>query len=190
MAIIEDPDGINTAGSLGHNLSAIIDGKASMTYNLNEYYISDIGGYTRGTVSYVFPELPEGKHTLMLRAWDMMNNSSTVTVEFEVVRGLSPSIIQMVTMPNPARDYATFTLMHDRPENEVTVTLEVFDFSGRILWNHSEQVMSADNTYTYTWNLRSSSGQPLESGIYLYRIIVASPTGQSSSKAQKMLIRR
>lgn len=190
LAIIEDPDGINTAGSLGHNLSAIIDGKASMTYNLNEYYISDIGGYTRGTVSYVFPELPEGKHTLMLRAWDMMNNSSTVTVEFEVVRGLSPSIIQMVTMPNPARDYATFTLMHDRPESEVSVTLEVFDFSGRILWNHTEQVMSADNTYTYTWNLRSSSGQPLASGIYLYRIIVASPTGQSASKAQKMLIRR
>ena len=190
MAIIEDPDGINTAGNLGHNLSAIIDGKASMTYNLNEYYVSDIGGYTRGTVSYVFPELPEGRHTLMLRAWDMMNNSSTVTVEFEVVRGLSPSIIQMVTMPNPARDYATFTLMHDRPENEVTVTLEVFDFSGRIIWNHSEQVVSADNTYSYTWNLRSSSGQPLASGIYLYRIVVSSPTGQSTSKAQKILIRR
>lgn len=190
MAIIEDPDGINTAGNLGHNLSAIIDGKASMTYNLNEYYISDIGGYTRGTVAYVFPELPEGKHTLMLRAWDMMNNSSTVTVEFEVVRGLSPSIIQMVTMPSPARDYATFTLMHDRPENEVTVTLEVFDFSGRIVWNHTEQVVSSDNTYSYTWNLRGSSGQPLESGVYLYRFVVSSPTGQSSSKAQKILIRR
>ena len=190
VAILEDPDGINTAGNLGHNLVAIIDGEASMTYNLNEYYVSDIGGYTRGMITYVLPELSEGKHTMMLRAWDMMNNSSSTTIEFEVVKGLSPSIIETITMPNPARDNVTFMFTHDRPENEVQVTFEVFDFSGRILWNHSEVIVSPDNTYTFTWNLCGAAGQPLKTGVYLYRIIVASPTGQSESKAQKMLIRR
>ena len=169
---------------------AIIDGEASMTYNLNEYYVSDIGGYTRGMITYVLPELSEGKHTMMLRAWDMMNNSSSTTIEFEVVKGLSPSIIETITMPNPARDNVTFMFTHDRPENEVQVTFEVFDFSGRILWNHSEVIVSPDNTYTFTWNLCGAAGQPLKTGVYLYRIIVASPTGQSESKAQKMLIRR
>lgn len=188
VAKLEDADGINTAGGLGHSLTAIIDGQASMTYNLNEYYLSDIGGYTSGTVSYVLPELAEGEHTLMFRAWDMMNNSSTATIEFEVVKGLAPDILQVQAMSQSGQ--TTFMLTHDRPENEVTVTFEVFDFSGRILWSHSEQVASQDNSYAYTWSQCSSSGQPLGTGVYLYRVVVSSPSGQSSGKAQKILIRR
>ena len=188
VAKLEDADGINTAGGLGHSLTAIIDGQASMTYNLNEYYLSDIGGYTSGTVSYVLPELAEGKHTLMFRAWDMVNNSSTTTLEFEVVKGLAPDILHVQTVSHAGE--TTFLLTHDRPENEVTVTFEVFDFSGRILWSHSELVASQDNSYVYAWNQCSSSGQPLDTGVYLYRVVVSSPAGQSSSKAQKMLIRR
>lgn len=190
VAILEDADGINTAGGLGHNLSVIIDGEASMTYNLNEYYVSDAGGYTRGAVSYMLPELPEGKHSLAFRAWDMMNNSSTVTVEFEVVKGLAPDFANVMAITAPECGYATFMFTHDRPESEVGVTIEVFDFSGRVLWSHNEQIVSQDNSYCYTWDLHGNSGQPLTSGVYLYRITVSSLTGQSKSKAQKILIRR
>lgn len=186
---LEDVDGINTAGNLGHNLVVIIDGKPSMTYYLNEYYRSDIGTYTRGTISYLLPELPEGRHTLMFRAWDMMNNSSTVTVEFEVVEGLSPSIVDVLAMPSPADGYVEFLLTHDRPENEVVVTFEVFDFAGRILWKHSELAVSLDNTYSYTWDLRGMSGQTLSNGVYLYRVTVSSPSGKSESLSQKILVR-
>ena len=188
VAILEDSDGINTAGNLGHSLMAIIDGEASMTYDLSEYYISDIGGYTRGTASYLLPELPEGRHTLKFRAWDMLNNSSTTTIDFEVVKGLAPDILHVQARSVPGQ--TTFTFTHDRPENEVVVTIEVFDLSGRILWTHSEQAISIDNTYTYTWSQSSASGQPIATGTYLYRAIVSSPTGQSASKAQKMLIKR
>jgi hypothetical protein len=189
VVVLDDVDGINTAGNLGHNLVAIVDGKSTMTYYLNEYYMSDAGTYTRGTISYMLPELSEGKHTLMFRAWDMMNNSSVVTVEFEVVKGLSPSIVQMVTMPNPASDYMEFLLTHDRPENEVVVTFEVFDFSGRNLWKHSELVVTPDNTYSYTWDLRGTSGRVLSSGVYLCRVTVSSLSGMSESLSQKILIR-
>lgn len=187
---LEDPDGINTAGSLGHNLMAVIDGEASMTYNLNEYYMSAIGDYTRGTISYVLPELAEGMHSLMFRGWDMMNNSSTMTIEFEVVKGLRPNLGEVVAIPSPSRDHITFMFTHDRPESEVEVTIEVFDFSGRILWNHSEWVTSSDNAYSYTWGLGSASWKPLDTGVYLYRVVVSSPTGQSASKAQKIVIAR
>lgn len=190
IAKLEDADGINTTGNIGHSLTAIIDGQASMTYNLNEYYLSDIGGYTQGAVSYVLPELSEGKHSLMFRAWDMMNNSSTVTVEFEVVKGLAPDVLSVEAIPNPTQGNATFMIAHDRPENDMEVTIEVLDFSGRVLWSHGEQVVSSGNTYTYTWNLCSMSGQPLATGVYLYRVVVSSPAGQSSSKVQKMLIKR
>ena len=188
VAKLEDADGINTTGNIGHNLTVIVDGQASMTYNLNEYYLSDIGGYTLGTVSYVLPELPEGKHTLMFRAWDMMNNSSTSTIEFEVVKGLAPEILHVQAIPGVGN--MTFDVTHDRPENDLEVAIEVFDFSGRILWSHSEQVAALDSNYSYTWDLSCASGKPLDTGVYLYRVIVSSPVGQSTSKAQKIVIRR
>ena len=188
---LEDPDGINTVGNgIGHDLVAIIDGKASMTYTLNDYYTSELGDYTRGTVSYVLPEIEEGMHTLQFRAWDMMNNATTIIVDFEVVKGLRPRILDITTTHSPAREYTTFVLTHDRPETEVTVKIEVFDFSGRILWNHSEQVSTPDNSYSLGWNLCAASGQPLGTGIYLYRTTVTSASGTSTSQVRKLTILR
>ena len=84
VAELEDADGINTVGNgIGHDLSLCIDGSAVLTYNLNDYYTPVAGDYTRGTVYFSVPELTEGKHTLSFRAWDLLNNSSTKTLEFE-----------------------------------------------------------------------------------------------------------
>ena len=188
---LEDPDGINTVGNgIGHDLVAIIDGKASMTYTLNDYYTSELGDYTRGTVSYLLPELEEGIHSLQFRAWDMMNNATTVTVDFEVVKGLRPRILDITTTHSPAREHTTFVLTHDRPETEVTVKIEVYDFSGRILWNHSEQVATPDNSSSVGWNLCAASGQPLGTGVYLYRATVTSASGTSTSRVRKLTILR
>ena len=188
---LEDPDGINTVGNgIGHDLVAIVDGKASMTYTLNDYYTSELGDYTRGTVSYLLPELEEGMHSLQFRAWDMMNNATTVTVDFEVVKGLRPRILDVMTTHSPAREHTTFVLTHDRPETEVTVKIEVYDFSGRILWNHSEQVATPDNSYSVGWNLCAASGQPLGTGVYLYRATVTSASGTSTSRVRKLTILR
>ena len=188
---LEDADGINMVGNgIGHDLVAVIDGKASMTYTLNDYYTSELGDYTRGTVSYLLPELDEGMHTLMFRAWDMMNNATTVTVDFEVVKGLRPRILDVTTTHSPARERTTFMLTHDRPESEVQITVEVFDFSGRILWTHHERTVTPDNSYTVDWGLCTASGQPLASGVYLYRATVTSTSGKSVSRVRKLTILR
>lgn len=188
---LEDPDGINTVGNgIGHDLVAIIDGEASMTYTLNDYYTSELGDYTRGTVSYVLPELTEGQHTLLFRAWDIMNNATTVTIEFEVIKGLRPRILDVTTTHSPAREHTTFLLTHDRPETEVTVKIEVFDLSGRVLWGYSEQVSTPDNSYSLDWGLCTASGQPLGTGVYLYRATVTSASGTSTSRVRKLTILR
>lgn len=188
---LEDADGINTVGNgIGHDLIAIIDGKASLTYTLNDYYVSELGDYTRGSVSYSLPALDEGMHTLLFRAWDMMNNATTKTIDFEVIKGLRPSILDISTTHSPAYEYTTFLLTHDRPETEVSISIEVFDFSGRILWNHHENTATPDNSYSVRWNLCTASGNPLNTGVYLYRATVASTSGTSTSRVRKLTISR
>ena len=190
VAALEDADGINTVGNgIGHDLVAVIDGEASLTYKLNNYYISAFGDYTRGTLAYSLPTLPEGKHTLMLRAWDMMNNSGAATIDFEVVPGLTPVLDDITVTANPAVDETSFVVTHDRPETAVTFLVEVFDFSGRILWSHEETTATSTNIYTTTWNLCNASGTPLTSGIYLYRVTVSSASGNSTSAAHKLMVK-
>ena len=38
LAFLEDENGINTASGIGHDIVAILDGKITEPYVLNEYY--------------------------------------------------------------------------------------------------------------------------------------------------------
>lgn len=85
-----DDSGINTTGNgLGHDIVAIIDGSEATTYTLNSYYTQSIGDYRSGTVEYTIPTaLEAGKHTLVVRAFDTLNNIGEATYIFEVAPGL------------------------------------------------------------------------------------------------------
>ena len=190
VATLEDADGINTVGGgIGHDIVAVIDGSAALTYKLNNYFTSDFGDYTRGTLAYSLPALPTGRHTLMLRAWDMMNNSSATNVAFEVVEGLTPVLTDVTVTDSPATTTTTFVVTHDRPESLVTFRLEVFDFSGRILWSNEETTATSSNLYTCEWDLTNASGTPLSTGVYLYRVTASSQSGSSTSQSRKLVIK-
>ncbi|MBP5375843.1 MAG: hypothetical protein J6Y38_05875, partial [Bacteroidaceae bacterium] len=86
---LNDPSGINTTGNgLGHDIVAIIDNNEATTYTLNNYYSQAVGDYTSGTVTYKLPVLSAGKHSLVIRAFDTLNNMGEQAYSFEVVTGL------------------------------------------------------------------------------------------------------
>lgn len=189
VAELEDEDGINTVGNgIGHDIVAIIDNSPALSYTLNNYYESILGDYTRGSVRYSLPELSEGKHTILFRAWDIKNNSSTTTLEFEVVKGLRPGLFDVSCTKSPAKDNTTFILTHDRPNSELDINLSVYDFAGRVLWTHTESGVSSDNYYYIDWNLTTGGGQRLNPGIYLFRASISSEGSKQSTKARKIVI--
>ncbi|WP_321518355.1 type IX secretion system sortase PorU [uncultured Bacteroides sp.] len=189
VAELEDKDGINTVGNgIGHDIVAVIDNSPNYTYVLNNYYEAYFGDYTQGTVHYSLPALPQGKHTLFFRAWDIMNNSSSTSLEFEVVNGLKPGLFNVYCSKSPARDNTTFVLSHDRPEKTLDVKLIVYDFSGREMWTHTEVGMSANNYYYVDWNLTSNGGQRLAPGVYLFRASIASGGSEESTRSGKIVI--
>ena len=188
-AQLNDDDGINATGNgIGHDLELIIDGKTEKTYVLNDSYTNDFGSYTSGTIGYCIPKLTEGKHNLLFRACDILNNSSTAQLTFNVAKALEPNCFNVECTKNPATTSTTFIITHDRTDNELNVDLEVFDTSGRLLWKHSEVGTPTDHTYTIDWDLTTNTGFKLQTGIYLYRTQISSDGSSKASKAKKLII--
>lgn len=189
VAQLTDDDGINAAGTgIGHDLQLVIDGSPNMTYKLNDYFAYDFGTYQRGTVSYSLPALEPGRHTLLFRAWDVLNNSSTATLDFNVVKGLKPTLYGIDVSKNPASTSTTFIISHDFSGSAIDVTIDVFDTSGRLLWTHSETGVSTNGAYTVDWDLCQDGGGRLQTGVYLYRVRVSSDGSSEASKAKKLVV--
>ena len=188
-AELTDKDGINASGSgVGHDLQLVVDGQLQMNYNLNDYFQYNFGDYRSGSVGYSLPELSEGEHTLLFRAWDVLNNSSIAELKFQVVRGLNPQCFDVFCTRNPATTTTSFVISHDRTGSEMDVELEIFDMSGRQLWRHVETGQPTDNTYTLDWDLTVDSGSRLGTGVYLYRVLISTEGSKKASQAHKLII--
>ena len=189
VAQITDKDGINAAGTgIGHDLELIIDDEMARTYVLNDNFTFDFGSYTSGNTYYSIPSLTPGRHTLKFRAWDVLNNSSTATLSFNVVDALKPTLYSVSCTNNPATTSTTFIINHDRTGSNMDVEIDVFDVSGRQLWIHNETGVSTDGAYTVDWDLTIDGGRRLQTGVYLYRVRVACDGSAQVSKAKKLIV--
>ncbi len=189
VAQITDKDGINTTGNgIGHDLELVIDGDMSKTYILNDNFEYDFGSYTSGTTHYAIPELPAGQHKLRFRAWDILNNSSTAELTFNVVKGLEPTLYSVSCTENPASTTTTFIVNHDYTGSNLDVDIDIFDISGRHLWTYSDTGVASTGTYTTDWNLTIDGGERLQTGVYLYRVRISADGSSKVSKAKKLII--
>ena len=189
VAQISDKDGINASGAgIGHDMMLIIDGDSEKSYNLNDNFTFDYESYTSGQTYYALPALSEGKHTLKFRAWDILNNSSTTTLDFVVKKNIQPNIVDVYATNNPARESTTFVVAHNFCGAELNLEIDIMDASGRLLWSASKRGTATTNTIAYKWNLTTDSGAKLNTGIYLYRIKLSSNGSSYASKTQKILV--
>lgn len=184
IANISDINGINTVGSgIGHDVLLTIDNDSRQSYVLNEFFQSKLNSYTDGTVKYNLPELSNGSHSLTLRAWNLLNFSSTKTIKFEVVKGLTPEIFTVYNYPNPVKTQTKIVVKHDRPEIILKTTVEIFDLSGRTIWSFTQA-----NADDITWNLTANDGRKIKAGVYLYRVNIKTVDSDICSKASKMVV--
>ena len=189
VAELYDDNGINASGSsVGHDLELIIDGDMTRTYNLNSSFSYDFGDYRSGRIGFSIPTLDYGHHKLLFRAWDVLNNSSTAELDFEVAKGIEPNCISLDCVRNPATNATTFIITHDRTGCELQVQLDIFDTSGRQLWRYRESGVSSDNTYTFDWDLSVDGGRSLQTGVYLFKVSISSDGSGQSSKTKKLIV--
>ncbi len=183
FADLSDPNGINTAGAgIGHDLMLIIDDDPKQTYTLNDYFTSAQGSYQAGQVSYMLSALPNGPHSLSFRAWDLLNNSTTRSLNFVVEQGLDPSIYSVCTYPNPVQQSGVMhiSVLYDQPDELITTELYVYNMSGQLVWSHTQ-----NNPDQVQLDLAKLSMQP---GVYLYNIRIKSASSKYSNCSGKIIV--
>ncbi len=192
IASLEDESGINTTGAaIGHDLVATIIGEHGepIRYVINSYFQTQAGQSSHGTVRFSIPELAEGSYRLQLKAWDLYNNSSEKEIHFEVKHGVKPVIYDLRAKANPVREQAEFLLTHDKPESKLQVRLQVYTQMGQCVWQE-EMTGSSDymTSLPIVWDLRTTAGQRVQPGIYIYRAAISCDGEHYATKSKKLVV--
>lgn len=184
-----DENGINTVGTgVGHDIVAMVDNE--YTYNLNSLFASKVGDYRRGVITLPIEKLPSGEHTLILRAWDLFNNSSTDTLTFVVDAERAPAILDLKVSPAPLRvgESATIEILHDSPNSAMEFVIELFTMQGQKLLQLSENSATDGRICSFEWNVCAAGEQPLLTGLYVIRARIVSFEGESKSVSRKIIV--
>lgn len=190
IATVTDDRSMNmSAAGVGHQMAAYLDG-GDKTYNdVSDYFTPFSDGTPGGTINYPIENLAQGYHTLRLRVWDTGPNSTEATIDFVVAKHIAPTLYDVYTDVNPVSTQANFYISHDRPDRNLTVTIEVFDLMGRRMWQASETGRSDMFTsMPITWDLLDGGGRRVPRGIYVYRATISDEdSGEKTSTASRKL---
>ena len=186
LANITDATGINTAGTgIGHDITAVLDGDYSTIMILNDYFQSDKDSYTSGQIVYPLTNLEEGEHTLTLKVWDVLNNSSEKEIRFVVKDDFR--IESVSCYPNPVQEQAKFSFTHNQPDEAFDVYLEIFQTSGAKVDNLLTSVGSdGTESLPITWN-PSDRNVRMKAGVYIYRLSVTTQDGKSTTGSGRLI---
>lgn len=190
FARLFDENGINTAGNgIGHDIVAVLDENTSQALILNDYYESEINSYQRGTIRYPLKDLQEGKHTLRLKAFDVYNNSGEAGTEFIVAKSAELALEHVLNYPNPFTTSTAFYFEHNQPGQNLDISIQIFTVAGKLVKSIDSYVYAdtfrAGPIY---WDGMDDFGDKIGKGVYVYKLKVIAPTGQTVNKYEKLVV--
>jgi hypothetical protein len=192
LAFVRDEKGINTTGSgIGHDITAVLNYETDKAYVLNDYYQGSLDTYQEGTIRYPFFNLPDGKHHLKLKVWDIYNNPAEGEIEFIVASNGTIALEEVLNYPNPFRDYTHFRIEHNQAGADLELEIQIYSLDGRLRKVINENIRPGGyRSDPITWNGKGDDGQLLESGTYIYKVILSNPVSGIAQKGNKLVIIR
>ncbi|HEX7584740.1 MAG TPA: type IX secretion system sortase PorU [Prolixibacteraceae bacterium] len=186
LANISDETGINTSGTgIGHDIIAILDNNYLNIMVLNDYFQADKDNYKTGKIVFPLTGLAEGEHTLKLKVWDVLNNSSEKEIHFFV-----KDVFRIETVncyPNPTQGQTQFVFTHNQPDETFDVSLEVFETTGsRVDLLQATIGSSGTESVPLVW-IPANRKVKMKPGIYIYRLSVTTKDGKMSSGSGRLV---
>ncbi|MGZ3989908.1 MAG: type IX secretion system sortase PorU [Flavisolibacter sp.] len=187
---LSDSSGMNTVGSgIGHDMTATLDHDNNRYFVLNNFYESDLDNYQKGSVHFQLPQLDPGPHSLKIKVWDVMNNSSEYNLDFVVVAQATLKIEHVLNYPNPFTTRTSFWFEHNQPGTDLDVKVEIFTIGGRLIKSLAQTINSPGNrSNEILWDGRDEFGNKTGRGVYIYRLRVRNPEGKLAEKWEKLVI--
>lgn len=182
-----DESGINTVGAgIGHDLVGILDGDYNNPIILNDYYASEANSYQKGTIRYPMSGLEVGEHTLLVKVWDVQNNSANAEIKFTVEDGYKVEYVQ--NWPNPVVSYTDFVIKHNLPGEVFDATVDIYQLNG------NKVATIEGNSFIYDallakvrWTLSNDNIARMNQ-ILVYKIIVANQAGEKAIGIGKLVL--
>ncbi len=184
IARLFDDSGINTVGTgVGHELLLVVDEAQDKAIEISDRFEAELDSYQNGRVSYQLPMLEEGFHTLSVRAWDVLNNSTTKDLEFFVAPERDLVIRNLYTYPNPTRagSETRFVFEHNQPPGTpAEIQIRIYSLDGRVIRQMDSFETLPEGTLSNAsiqipFNGRDQDLDLLSSGIYLYKVRIELP---------------
>jgi len=180
-----DKSGINTTGTIGHKIEAVIDNNENIKYDLTNFYNSDTS-YKSGSLEYDFSGIAEGVHRLKLKAWDTYNNSSEEEIMFTVSDYTSLRVMNVYNYPNPFKERTSFTFRHNY-SGMINAAIKIYTVSGRLIKEINRQNIP-DKFVVIDWEGTDQDGDKLANGVYLYKLTVSADDGNSETTLGKLAV--
>jgi hypothetical protein len=195
IAYLEDENGINFTGTgIGHDITAVVSAIEGEKIILNDYYLSELDNYQKGKVNYQLRDLPDGKHTLTLKAWDTHNNSSEESVSFVVASNEAVALRNVMNYPNPFREETFFAFDHNQAGDDLEIRIRILDRMGKLVKSGVVEIQESNTRVdgseydVLRWDGTNSQQQKLPSGIYYYEVRVKSKNTEAVTQEIRRLV--
>jgi len=190
IAYMEDESGINTAGGIGHDIVAVLDGDTSNPIVMNDYYQTELDNFTKGNLHFPLRNLKAGLHTITFTVWDVYNNATTSEIQFLVVGDESITLTNVLNYPNPCVNYTEFWFTHNKPNEPLEVQVQVLTITGKVVWTKNQTITTAGFlSREIKWDTRDDFGNKIGKGVYVYKLTVkATLSNKKTEKLEKLVI--
>ena len=156
---------------------------------LNDRYEPTLNDFRRGRVVLPISDLEPGTYEFSLKVWDTQDNPSEASLWFVVDEDMFLS--QVRNYPNPFSEETRITLTHTGEDGTFDVNIEIFDIMGRPVQHLFKKVTATNGVIEpVLWNGCGYSGNPLQTGVYLYRLTLTDEKGYFRTVSQRMVIQR
>jgi hypothetical protein len=177
---LTDSSGINTSTSgIGHRIEAWVNAN-TQSIDITDLYTSALDDFRKGTVQYQLRDLPYGRNTIRVRAWDAFNNASSTETVFQVTSADQLSVSDVFNYPNPFSRETMFTFRQNQlvPLN---IMIKIYTVAGRLIQT-IETSSVGDPFIQVPWDGRDRDGDTLANGVYLYKLVVSTVDGRYASE--------
>jgi hypothetical protein len=180
---LNDSNGLNTTGTgIGHKLEGILNGNVNNPIDFTNYFTSNLNSNGKsGTINYQLSDLNPGNYSLKVIAWDVYDNSSSATTNFDVVNSGGLVIDDIYNYPDPFASTTTFTFQQNLAA-AINVKIKIYTVAGRLI-RELESNGITSKFVKINWDGRDQDGDLIANGTYLYKVIVHSVDGEYSQSA-------